>query len=304
MEQETDLGPAVEPRSLSDILGSQPDTAARAEPSAGQQAEPQAATTEQETGEAKAQRARDEAGRFAPEAQTAPPAEPNAPEEGRVAAIKAERQRRQQAEQRAADLERQLREFQQRQTAPAAPQAPAQPAAPAQPPADFWADPEGYVANLHKQTQAEVERRTSEVRFALAAEVVRSQHADYDEAESALHEHVQEAEASGDPMRKAQAEAIRAAIRNAPNPAAIALQLGRQAKMLREAGNDPQVMFQRAVEAEVAKRLAAQQPAPAPVPANPAPRLPTSLAGARAAAPRSASTYSGPRHLSSILGQQ
>jgi len=297
MDQEnTDLAPADEPRALSDILG-RAEPAERREAPAGQQAQSTETPTAPETGEAAAQRARDEAGRFAPKPEAAPPAASN-PEVGQLAALKAEREKRQALERRLAEYE--ARQAPQAAPPPAIPPTP-EPAAPA-----FWDDPEKFVGSVEQRVAAMVEERTAALRMEWSREQTRTTAQDYDDAEQALFDHVQEARASRDPVKIAQADAIAAAIRNAPNPAAVALQLGRQAKALREAGNDPQAMYERAVQAEVEKRIAAMQPAaPAsPDPASPAPRLPTSLASARAAAPRAASTYQGPKPFAAILGQR
>lgn len=213
-----------------------------------------------------------------------------------MAALKAEREKRQ-------ALERKIAEYEARLAAPPAAPAPAIQQTPEQAPPAFWDDPEKYVGSVEQRVAKMVEEQTRNLRMDLARETVRSSAPDYDDAEAALYEHVQEARASRDPVKIAQADAIAAAIRNAPNPAAVALQLGRQAKALREAGNDPQAMYERAVQAEVEKRLAAMQPAaPAAPDQSPAPRLPGSLASARSAAPRGAPAYAGPKPLSAILG--
>lgn len=296
-QEQTDLAPAVEPRaSLSDILGRSEPAPSR-DTSAGQQTQSAETPTAPETGEAAAQRARDEAGRFAPKQDAAPPAA-STPEVGQLAALKAEREKRQALERRLAEYE--ARQAPQAAPPPAIPPTP-EPAAPA-----FWDDPEKFVGSVEQRVAKMVEDQTRAVRMDIAREMIRTTAPDYEDAEQALFDHVQEARASRDPVKIAQADAIAAAIRNAPNPAAVALQLGRQAKALREAGNDPQAMYERAVQAEVERRMAAMQPAaPAsPDPTAPAPRLPTSLASARAAAPRAASTYQGPKPFSVILGQR
>lgn len=300
MDQEnTDLAPADEPRaSLSDILG-RSEPAERRDTSAGQQTQSAETPSAPETGEAAAQRARDEAGRFAPKQDAAPPAA-STPEAGQLAALKAEREKRQALERRLAEYEARLTAAPQAAPPPAIPPTP-EPAAPA-----FWDDPEKFVGSVEQRVAKLVEDQTRAVRMDIAREMIRTTAPDYDDAEQALFDHVQEARASRDPVKIAQADAIAAAIRNAPNPAAVALQLGRQAKALREAGNDPQAMYERAVQAEVERRMAAMQPAAhaSPDPTAPAPRLPTSLASARAAAPRAASTYQGPKPFSAILGQR
>lgn len=296
MEQEiTDVAPADEPRaSLTDILGRR-ELVERAQEPAGQR-EPSAATPPApETGEAAAQRARDEAGRFAPKPEAGPPPARD-PEEGRIAALKAEREKRQ-------ALERKIAEYEARLAAPPAAQAPAIPQTPKQPAQNFWDDPEAYVAAQREEMAKQMAEQTRGVRLDLAREMVRSAHPDYDEAESALYDYVERVKATNDPAMLAQVNAIAAAINHAPNPAMKALELGREAKNLRDANYDPQAALERRIQAEVDKRLAAMQPAAPPAPDQaPAPRLPGSLASARAAAPRAASTYQGSKPLTSILG--
>ncbi len=215
-----------------------------------------------------------------------------------MAALKAEREKRQALERRIAEYEARLA------APPPAAQAPATPQTP-KAEQDFWADPEGYVRAQREEFARQLEDQSRAARMDLTREMIKATAPDYDDAEQALYDHVQEARASRDPVKIAQADAIAAAIRNAPNPAAVALQLGRQAKQLRDAGGDPQAMYERAVQAEVEKRMAAMQPAASasPDPVAPAPRLPGSLASVRAAAPRAPAPYQGSKPLKAIFGR-
>lgn len=287
MEQDN-TGNAVAdgPTALSDIFA-RPEPVEQHAEQAGQ-AEPQAAPqAEPETGDTVEQQPRDEAGKFAPKA--APPAAEKSPEEGRISALKAEREKRQ-------ALERELAELRARYTAPPVQQAPQQPATPPVPLTDMlFQDPERFV-----QTQTEqFERRLLDTRIALSEATARQQYPDYAEAEAALERYARSSEA-------AQAEVAR--MLNAhPAPALIAYQAGKhllaqqQWQPLQREHPTPDAWRQaerERIRAEVLAEQAQQSPT------APAPRLPTSLAGARASQGRSASNYAGPQPLSAILGQR
>lgn len=275
---------------LSDILSPAEPVEQHAE-QAGQ-AEPQAAPQpEPEKGEEQTdEQPRDERGKFAPK-PAAPPAAKKDAEAGIAAAAQAERQKRQ-------ALEREIAELRAKLAAPPAPpaqQAPQQPATPSVPLTDMlFQDPDGFV----RQVQQSQEQALRETRIALSEAMVRQQFPDYPDAEAALERY-----ALSSPAAR---EEVARLLNSHPAPAMVAYQAGKhllaqqQWQPLMQQHKTPDAFIAAEVERRVQERLAEQ--AQQSVPTSPAPRLPTSLAGARASQGRSASNYAGPPDLSEILG--
>lgn len=290
MEQDTTgSAPADGPTALSDIFArpepgeTQAEQAGQAEPQAAPQAEP-------EKGETAEQQPRDEAGKFAPK-QAAPPAASDEPKQVPVAALRDERQKRQ-------GLERELAELRARYAAQPVQQAPQQapPAPPAVPLTDMlFQDPDGFV----RQVQQSQEQALRDTRIALSEAMVRQQFPDYPDAEAALERY-----ALSSPAAR---EEVARMLNSHPAPAMIAYQAGKHLlaqqewQPLQREHATPEAWRQAERERIRAEVLAEQAQSSSN---TPAPRLPTSLAGARASQGRSASNYAGPQPLSVILGQR
>jgi len=198
-----------------------------------------------------------------------------------VAALQSERAKRQALEQRLRDLEAKL----QSGSPPPPPPGP-------DPIAALLDDPQGFV-------RSRVEEEVRGVRFELSAQMQRAAAPDYDDAEAALFDYVQAAEASANPVLRLEAEQIRHAIRSSANPAAVALELGRRARALAAVGGDPSALIEREVERRLAERL--KTPSPAARSAAGLPSLPASLADARAVGTRTPPGDSGPTPISDIV---
>jgi hypothetical protein len=287
MEQENTApeGAAVEPRSFSDILRGEPTP--RPEEPAGRP-EPEAAPVEQAaTGDkpdAKPERPRDDAGRFAPKAEapdTGPPPEPKqdgASQTVPLSAVLEERKKRQAIEQRLKELEARL----------AQPAPPPQPVAPPQPEVPLedlmFQDPQRFI----QAVRAPLEEQLLQTRWHLS-EQVHGQQPDYNEAYAALLDLK-----NRDP---AAAAVIDRAMRTHPDPGGWVLQQGRALLRQQKWG---EVIQQYGSPDDF---IAARQPAPPP--ANPLPPAPpASLAAARSAATRAAPVAPGQRSISEILGRR
>lgn len=291
MDQEQGNAPAEEPRALSDILTRQEPAERQAEPAG--QPEPQDAAPQPETGEEPRQeQPRDDAGKFAPKAAV-PPAAEKTPEHGLTTALKAERAKRQ-------ELEREIADIRARLTAPQAPPAQQQQQAPATPPTPLpdllFQDPERFVQTFEQRQQSAL----LETRIAISEAGARQQYADYEQALAALDAYAR----SG---ARQQAEVAQLTSTD-PAPAYAAYRAGkallaqqRWQPVMQQHG-DPDAFIAAEVERRVAERIAQQPEQPDPI--NPAPRLPTSLAGARASGPRSGPAWNGPPPLDAILGQR
>lgn len=287
MDQDTTgSAPAEEPRSLEDILDRAEVAPQQAEPAG--QPEPQAEAQPPESEGPP----RDDAGRFAPkgEKDAAPPAAKDEPKHVPVGALRDERQKRQALEREIADLRAKL-------TAPPAPPAQHAPQQPAQPPAPLadvlFQDPERFVQTFEeRQNEALLQTR-----IAMSEAAARHQFPDYDEAQRALEAYAVSSE-------QARAE-VRALLRGDPAPAFKAYQAGKhilahqQWSPLQQQYASPEA-YAKAMH-EQWTREAAQQPQQ---PDQSRPRLPTSLASARAAAPRTGPGWSGPPPLDAILGRR
>jgi hypothetical protein len=290
MEQDNAGGGFV-PTALDDILRAEPG--ASSEP-AGQPAPQAQPETPRETGEAatpppeaKDNRPRDEAGRFAPKAEaaakpeTGPPPEENAAPKHVPVSVHVEERRKWQA--KAAELEAQIAAL--RQQPPPQPAQPQQPAAPQIAPEDLiFQDPRAFVGMLQQRQ----EEQLLATRLALSEALVRDK-PDYADAEAALHEYARSSERA--------AVEVAQALRSHHAPALWAYEAGKKLLSMK-----PETIEAR-INAEVERRYAervAQSPAPSSAPPPPA-----SLASARSAGPRVAtSTFAGPTPLTSILGRR
>jgi hypothetical protein len=214
----------------------------------------------------KAEPVRDEKGRFAPKGETesASPAPANEPPLDH-SAILGERRRRQAAEARIAELEKQL-------VTPVAPVP--QPVVQQQPTYNefdedlYWSNPQqfmaGFAQNIRKTVMQEMQgvipQMVTGVTLDRAERAAKARYEDYDSARDAFY---QAAVVN-------QALAEKALMQ--PDPAEFAYQEGKRLLDMASYGSTNEY-----IESEVARRLAAHQPA------QPAPIIPESLADAPAA---------------------
>lgn len=296
MEQETGSAGFV-PTPIDDILRA--DDAPPSEPAG--RPEPQAAPEPRETGEAAAppeakdNRPRDEAGRFAPKAEAAPapqntgtpPAE-NGPKLVPVSVAIEERKKRQ-------ALEAELAELRARAAQPQQPAPPPQQVAPQQAP-DFWADPDAHLTHREQQIVARLEQEMVRRTVALSEAIARQQ-PDYEDAEKALFEYAQ-----ANPQLRQQ---IGTTLATHATPAMWAYEQGKRLLAaqawapVQQQHASPDAFIKAEVERQVAERMA-RSPAPSSAPPPPA-----SLASARSAGPRvGPAAYTGPTPLTSILGRR
>lgn len=288
MEQENTApeGAAFEPRPMTDILRS--DAPTRDTEPAGRQATEPAPAAPAETGDKPdaqptADRARDDAGRFAPKADaskdTGPPPEAKqdaTPQTVPVAAVLEERKKRQ-------ALERELQELRTRLAAPQ-PAAPPPVQAPPEVPLEdlMFQDPQRFIQAVQAPLQNEIVR----TRIAMSEAAVRGE-PDFEPAMAAFTQRVE-----ADPQLRA---VVSERLRSHPDPARWALEQGRALLAEQQWGQ----VIQQYGSPEAF--LAAQRP-PSPPPAPP-PAPPASLASARSAGPRSGGApWAGPTPLSQILG--
>lgn len=272
---------------LADILGRQePAPQATAAPEGQPEPQPETPPPPEKGEEPKPEQPRDEQGKFAPKQKEAPPASKE--EEGRIAAIKAEREKRQ-------ALERELAELRAKLAAPQ-PQVQQAPQQPPQPPLQdlMFQAPEQFVETL----QQRFEEQLLATRLA-TSEALAKQQPDYDAAEQAL-----EAYAKSSPQAAAEVAQM---LRSHPAPAMWAYQAGKHLlaqqrwQPIMQQHSDPEAFIAAEVERRLQERMQQQPAQPAQ---SPAPRLPTSLASARAAAPRNGPGWVGPTPLTDILGQR
>ena len=273
---------------MNDILRS--DAPSRDTEPAGRQATEPAPAAPAETGDkpdahSKDERARDDAGRFAPKAaapDTGPPPEnkQDVPQTVPVAAVLEERKKRQAVEAR-------LKELEARIAAPPPPAAPTASASPEVPLEDLmFQDPQRFI----QAVRAPIEEQLVQTRIALSEQAARRE-ADYDQAIDALNRHVEQ---SPPEVRNH----VAATLRQHPDPARWAVEQGRAILAQQNWG---QVIQQYGSPDAF---LAAQRAAAPPVASHPSPPAPpASLASARSAGPRSGGApWSGPTPLSQILG--
>ncbi len=246
-----------------------------------------------ETESAKADRVRDEAGRFAkgetekvtaekPEAKpeavppTAKEAKPDkTPEAGLAAGIAAERAKRQEAERRAQEYERRIAEYEARTQAQPAP--------------DPLQDPQGFQRHLQSQVQSvaqQLQQQAMNDRLNMSETIARQAYADLDEVYALFAEEVQ-----ANPALAAQAM-------QQQHPWEWVYQQGKKFQLMREVGSDPDKWRQaerERIKAELQAELTQQpsRPEPSPLP-------PPSLAAARAGRV-SEPVWSGPRPLNSVF---
>ena len=176
-----------------------------------------------------------------------------------LASLKAEREKRQRAEAERQRLEAELAAMRQQ------PQK-------QQDPVDFYADPEGYVANVVSKVEQQAQQR---LYAALDAEA-REAYADYDEVMEELVPKVQ-----ANPVLKQQ-------IFSSPNPARAAYQLAKQLKAM-ESMQDP-VAFEQQMRARIKAELEAEAEAKAKA----ARAIPPDLASTRSAATRGGEVVGDP----------
>ncbi len=256
---------------------------------------PETVAPKGEPAKAEAGSERDESGRFKAkgEQDAAPPAaEKDASDRVPLTALKEERGKRQALEAELARARQFIEQVQRQQQVAKQPPAP-QP----QQNQDYLGalldDPRQFVGQEVRQAVQTVEQQAFQRHIAMSRSFVAAQAPDYEQAEAALSEYVQ---------RNPQfAPHVGQALRYHPNPAQWALEQGRA--LLRQQ-RWAEVMAQHPdPDAFVASRVPAQ-PEPEERDELPPPRsLPVSLASARSAgAPRSASAWSGPTPLSSIIG--
>lgn len=182
-------------------------------------------------------------------------------------AMREEREKRQNAE-------RQLREFQQKQSAP---------------PPDPWTDLPGAL-----QSQAsQFEERLFIERCNLTEETARDKHADYEEVRDVFLE-----EAQANPALMAQ-------MRNERNPAAFAYREGLRIRELKEVNGDFSAYkskLEKSIEERVRKELSATKPIVATGNTVTTPAVPASLNSE--GSPAAVDGYSGPKPLKEILSKR
>ena len=267
---------------LDSILNGEPaeiETPAAPEPVAEPEATPEPIAAEAQP--------RDERGRFAPKGETesASPAPVNEPPLDH-AAVLGERRRRQEAEARNRELEEQLKRFQQ----PAA-----QPYQPQPQPQGFefnedlyWSNPNqflgGFAQHIRESIMNEVRQSApsliQEHSLNRSEQLARARHEDYDQAADAFRN-----AAMVNPV-------LRDKLFAQPDPAEFAYQEGKRLIEMASYGSTNEY-----IEAEVARRLQAAQPAP------PAPVIPVSLADAPASGP-AADVPARPLSLDQIIGRR
>lgn len=233
---------------------------------------------ETETSEARAERLRDEQGRFAPKPQETPDAAPPAVQRQDagpipIQALLDERERRQKAE-------RERDELRARATPPP-------------PPPQFpeFRSPQEFAAYMEDRIRHEVQQvrmQSLEERFNSSVSYAQTQYPDYAQAEDAFLQAAQR-----DP-------ALGKALAAAPDPAAFAYGKGKEfIEAERDRLADDDALFQRMLE----KRGQSLSGGVIPPRASPT-AFPTSLSTARAAAPRAQPGPSGDPTPLSALGNQ
>lgn len=207
-------------------------------------ANPEVQETEQvETPEAKAERERDEKGRFAPKGETesASPAPVEEPAFDH-AAVKGERERRQKAEQRARELEEQLQALQQ----------------PPEPPVSMWEDENAWQQQFGSQVvTTAVQQATFNAKLDMSEMMVRQANPDFDEIKEVFLELARE-----NPVLQQQALAD-------PHPWNKAYQIAKNHRAMQELGATDVESLRAKIREELKAEMA---------PAAPAINLPQSLA--------------------------
>lgn len=211
--------------------------------------------------------------------------EPPVPQPGEravpLAALEAERARRRDYKTQAARFEEQAKAAEEarkalqaqfdefKRTAAAPPPAPVQqaPQRVATPAPNPIEDPEGYVAYQQRTFQ---EGLLNE-RLNMSEQMLRQQHDDVDDVMKVF-----QAEVAKNPALGAQ-------LAQQPHPYKWAYETAKRITAMQEIGPDP-AAYRSKLEAELRAKWEAERAAPAPAPE--APKLPTSLAASRSAAPR------------------
>lgn len=254
---------------------------------------PETVAPKGEPAKAEASSERDESGRFKAKEQqdAAPPAAEKEADRVPLTALKEERGKRQALEAELARARQFIEQVQrQQQVAP-------QPPAPQPQQQDHLGalldDPSQFVGQQVRQAVQTVEQQAFQRHIAMSRSFVAAQAADYEQAEAALNEYVARNPQFGPHVGQA--------LRNHPNPAQWALEQGRA--LLRQQRWAEVMAAHADPDAFVASRAPARPEIEERDELPPSRSLPVSLASARSAgAPRSASAWSGPAPLSSIIG--
>lgn len=229
---------------------------------------------------------RDENGRFAPKetgeqpqvetpAEQVPPTpDPTpGPETGQYAALKDERRKRQEAEARIAAMEAQFAQMQSR------------PQPQPEPPADFFENPDAFLASKLDQFGTQLMQRFQQQqqvdRLNASEAAAKAKYADYDDAFHAFRQAVQ-----SNPALSAQMTASN-------DPAEFAYRTGKRALDLERVGS-----FDELIAAERAKWEAE---AKAAIPA-PAPSFPSTTATDTSVGQRGGPAFAGPTPLGDLIG--
>lgn len=221
-----------------------------------------------ETPEAKAERERDEKGRFAPkgEEKSASPAPVEEPAFDH-AAVKGERERRQKAEQRAKELEERLQALEQ----------------PPAPPVSIWEDDAAWQQQFGSQVVSQaVNQATFNAKLDMSEMMVRQANPDFDEIKEAFLELAKE-----NPVLQQQALAD-------PHPWNKAYQIAKNHRAMQELGATDVESLKAKIREELQAEMAQQ-------PAAQVPQIPQSLADAQSSRTSSATTFRPPT-LEEILG--
>lgn len=192
-----------------------------------------------------------------------------------VKAVADERRKRQELEKRLAEFEQRFAQL-------------SQPQQPAPEPPSWDLEPAQAAQYLQQQFQHQVWT----TRVALAEEMLREKHADYDEVSATFAE-----AAKQDPSLLNRLYA-------APNPARFAYQEGRKLRMLAEIGDDPEA-YEKRILAKYGFTPGQQQQSAPPreAPRVPAQSVPRSLARDVSQQPRnSRGQFDGPASLDDLLG--
>lgn len=247
---------------LADILSGKEAEAPPAAPEVV--AEPKAEPVETEA--QKAQRVRDEAGRFAKDEVKAEPKQPELTEKERgfLAAAEAERKKRQ-------DLERRLAEYEKKQ-----PEQPAEKKS-------FWDDPEGHLKKDREETRQEV----LHAKLQLTEQMAREKYKDFDPVIEVFAEQLH------------QTPGLHAQWLASPNPAEFAYKVGKHAKDLREAGSID--ALRERIEKETRVKLEAEFKARQEELDKQRAALPGSLSDVRGGVAQNKTVFTGPPSLDDIL---
>lgn len=241
---------------------------------------------------------RDDKGRFAGKAErpevtpepagekptVAPPpvAAPSQPPEGYVpiAALVDTRFEARQAKHERDELRRQIAELQKPKTEPV----------------DFFSDPEGALNQRLQPFQQQFQQTVSSLtlRASKAEAVAVHGKQAVDEMDKALGEAMQ----AGDP----EVHHLRAQMMNSDDPAGVAMDWFQRRRVLSEVGTDPQA-YREKLRAEIRAEMQAELNGGSPAP-QPAPVMPSNLAGARNVGTRAGPAWSGPTPLTDIFARK